>query len=477
MSSASPHPLAGPPRPATPWLRPLAPPRASEHALFALGRLCLYGFLLAQFLSLTRLFWSERFGAGVSAVASLAGILSVGLLLAAVGVYGLRVGHPLGRLVDGARLWVVVASGLAALLALYGWRIKGYRLNAVAHDLCPYLVILGAVVLGSLSRVWADLERPLLALLLVALVVNVVGMTQITDVVSEDYAEDRAGIGVVAYRTQGALAFWPLLLLTARKRRAAAAFLVYAAVFFVLAQQILFQKRGPSVRVLLFVLVFLLVIPRLVRWRPGPGGQRSLLAFAAAGAVVATVALGAAPWLFEGQLAGLLQRLSGERYSGGAAAMLTWQNERFFEAAMFLRTLEPEELPLGRGFGGHFVPDTPGWGVYMDDLDTVARRQLHVGGLMPFFKGGLALALVYYSGLVLALARGRLFLAEPLAAAAFFVVLLHALFLLQEGWFIMSAAFDLVMVGLCMGHLLSRERGVRPQPAPLPFSAAGGLTP
>jgi hypothetical protein len=465
--------IAARPHPATAaWAGPLVPPRASEHALFALGTLALHGFLLAQFVSLTRLFWSGRLGDGVSAIASLAGILSVALLLAAVLVYGLRAGHPLGGLVDGARLWVVAVAGLAMALFVYGWQVRGYRIQPVAHDLCPYLVVLGAAVLGSLSRAWADLERPLVALLLAALVVNALGMTEITDVVSEDFAEDRAGISILAYRTQGALAFWPLLFLTARQRRPAAAFLVYVSVFFVLAQQILFQKRGPSVRVLLFVLVFLLVLPRLRRGRAATPATRGWAAFAGAGAVVAAVALGSAPWLFEGQLAGLLQRLSGERYSGGAAAMLTWQNERFFEAGMFLRTLEPQELVLGRGFGGHFVPDTPRWGVYMDDLDSVARRQLHVGGLMPFFKGGLALALVYYAGLVLALARGRRFLDEPLAAAAFFVVLLHAVFLLQEGWFIMSAAFDLVMVGLCMGHLLSRERGAVPRQAPRAWLAA-----
>ena len=37
--------------------------------------------------------------------------------------------------------------------------------------------------------------------------------------------------------------------------------------------------------------------------------------------------------------------------------------------------------------------------------------------------------------------------------------------LLQESWFIMSVSFDLVMVGLCMGHLLSRERGALPDGA------------
>ena len=56
--------------------------------------------------------------------------------------------------------------------------------------------------------------------------------------------------------------------------------------------------------------------------------------------------------------------------------------------------------------------------------------------------------------------RGRHALHEPLAAAAFFVLLVHALFLVQESWFFMSGSFDLVMVGFCMGHLLSRERAL-----------------
>jgi hypothetical protein len=230
-------------------------------------------------------------------------------------------------------------------------------------------------------------------------------------------------------------------------------------VFLVFAQQILFQKRGPTVRVLLYVLVFLLVLPRLLRRERRARRRRGGLAtFAGAGAVALAVALSVSPWLIKGQLAGLLHRLSGQAYSGGAAGMLTFENERFFEASMFLRSLEPQELVLGRGFGGYFIPDTAGWGVYLDDVGSVARRQLHVGALMPFFKGGLALGLAYYAGLALALSRGRRFLGQPVAAACFFVVLLHALFLLQEGWFIMSCCFDLVMVGLAMGHLLSRER-------------------
>jgi len=180
--------------------------------------------------------------------------------------------------------------------------------------------------------------------------------------------------------------------------------------------------------------------------------------FLGSAAVALCVAVAVAPWLFHGQIAGLTERISGQRYSGGATGMLTWENERFLEAAMFLRSMEPQEWILGRGFGGYYVPDASSWGVWLDDVQEVGRRQLHVGALMPLLKGGLALSLAYYALLVTALLRGARSLAEPFAAAAFFIVLLQALFLLQEGFFMMSVSFDLVMVGLCMGHLLSSLR-------------------
>jgi hypothetical protein len=174
------------------------------------------------------------------------------------------------------------------------------------------------------------------------------------------------------------------------------------------------------------------------------------------------VALTVAPWLLPARAAGLLNRFSGRAYGAEAAPMPTRENERFVEAGMFLRTLGAQELVFGRGFGGYFVPDTPGWGELLEDVGVVGRRQLHPGGLMPFFKGGLALALAYYAGLAYTLWRGRRALREPLGAAAFFVVLIHAIFLLQEGWFTMSVSFEMFVVGLCIGYLLSRDRERRP---------------
>jgi hypothetical protein len=433
-------------------------PRASDRAIEALGAWCFRAFLCAQFLSLTRLYFTNHLGGPVAFVASQAGLLSVALLAPAVLVYGLSAGDPFVRLVPAARLWCVGVTILAVALFFYGWLGKGYMLPAVIHDLAPYLVVVACAALGSSPRAWRDADATIVVLFLAALLVNALGMREITSVISESYAEDRAGVGIVAYRTQGALAFWPLLLLTARLRRPRTALLVFAGVFFVLAQQILFQKRAPTLRVTLFVVVFLMVLPHVCAAASRPSEGRTVRLFIASGALALAGALTLAPWLFEGQLMGLAHRLSGQAYGHGAVGMLSTQNERFFEAGVFLEDLEPDEWVIGKGFGGYFKPGPSWWGIWLDDVGEFGRRQLHVGGLMPLFKGGLLLAVLYYGGLAHALVRGARAVREPLAAAAFFVLLIHALFLLQESWFVMSESFDLAMVGLCMGHLLSRDR-------------------
>jgi hypothetical protein len=454
------------PRAAATWTWPAArPASASERAIGSFGALCFMGFLVAQFVSLTRLFLIEHMGGVAAYVASQAGLLSVALLVPAVLSYGLRTGGLFCRLTAGARVWAGLVLALAVLLLLYGWIEKGYQLTAVLHDFAPYVVIVLCAALGSVSRAWEDVDGLLVALFVAALAVNALGMEGVTEVISERQSDDRAGVEVVGYRTQGALAFWPLLFLTARLRRRHVAVVAFAGVCFVVAQQILFQKRAPTLRIALFLLVFFVVLPRLPRARlamPKGGEKWVRTAFGATALAGLLLAGTLAPWLFRGQLAGLRERISGERYGGGAAGMLTYQNERFYEVGMFMDTLEPQEWVLGRGFGGYFVPADPEWGVWLDDVREYGRRQLHVGGLMPFFKGGLVLALAYYSGLLMALVRGRRQFADPFAAAVFFVLALHAVFLVQEGWFVMSMSFDLAMVGLCMGYLLSRERDAMP---------------
>jgi hypothetical protein len=452
------------------WRATAFAPRPSQRALSALGCSCLYAFLAAQFFSLTRPFFARYLGTAAADAAQVASTHSVALLLAAVLAYGLRTRRPFGTLTPPARLWVSGVGALAFFLFLDGWLGEGHAVTAALDDLCPYLVIVSAAVLGSSRHAWQDVNPALVGLFLAGLSLSAIGMTGITQGLTGGLAGDAPGSFILAYGMQGALAFWPFLLLTARRRRPLTALLVFAGVLFVFCQQIVFQELGSSLRVVLHVLVFVVVLPRLVVL-PGRGRRdetagresgvpprRQLAESAATLALLATIA--AAPWLLEAQAAGLRQRPSGTAVGDTAARR---QAHRLVEAGPFVRTLEVRDLLLGRGFGAALFPDTAEGSAPPRDGDLVAGRQFLVGGLMPLLNGGFALAFLYYAGLAYALWRGRRALREPLGAAAFFVVLIHALFLGHEPWFAMSVSFDLFAVGLCMGHLLSRERDGDPE--------------
>jgi hypothetical protein len=471
-SGTAPRPRVAVVRPnPLPWT-PLQPaPRASEQAFAGFGSLCFKAFLACQFLSLTRAFFIEHMGDAVGTLAGMAGIYSVVLLLPAVAAYGMRQGSVLGTLGPGARFWSLAVLFHSSLLLVYGL-LRGHDPIVAGKEAEPYLVIVAAVILGSMPRIWKDTDRFVLVLYALALVINIVGMTEMTDVVSEVNAESREARSILAYRTQWALAFTPFLFFTSRLRKPSTALLIFAGVFFSLAQQILFQKRAPTVRVLLYIVVFVLVLPRLRPRRLAGGEARIQTLFATVCAIGIFISLSAAPWLFRGQLSGLTRRLSGDSYSGGATAMLTTENERFIEAGMFFRSLGPAEVVFGRGFGGWFVPDRLDHFGWIDEINSYGVRWLHVGGLIPFFKGGLLFAFLYYSIYFPALLRGWRLRADPFAAAAFFVLVFHVLFLFQESWFHMSTSLDLVLVGLCLGYVLSRDTARHaPAPAPPPWAA------
>jgi hypothetical protein len=107
-----------------------------------------------------------------------------------------------------------------------------------------------------------------------------------------------------------------------------------------------------------------------------------------------------------------------------------------------------------------------------EEANSYGVRWLHVGGLIPFFKGGLLFACLYYSIYVAGLLRGWRLRSDPFSAAAFFVLVFHTVFLFQEGWFSMSNTFELVMIGLCLGYLMSRDRA--PQAIAPPARAWAG---
>ena len=352
------------------WDPPLARPQASEQAVFALGKLCLLAFLAAQFLSLTRLFFSQHLGDGVTAVASVAGIASVALLLPAVLIYGLQAEGPLGNLVRrGAALG---RPGRGARVRPVPLRLDGQGLPGERRRARP--VPLPRDRLRGRARI--ELPGPRGPGPAAARAPPGGARGECPGHDPDDRRRDgglrrgprghresspiarrarsRSGLFSSSPRARGA-----------RARRSSSTRRCSSS-----SPSRSCSRSGAPPFASCSSCSCSWSCSRASRDARSPrNGHRGWVTFATAGALALVVALCVAPWLFEGQLAGLLNRLSGQRYSGGAAGHAD-VGERALLRGRHVPAdrCEPQELVLGRGFGGYFVPDTPGWGVYMEDL-------------------------------------------------------------------------------------------------------------
>lgn len=419
------------------------------------GKLGFQLFLVAQFFSLSRQFFFARFGSSLADVATAAGIGSLVLLPVVVFAYGGFTKSLSGHLHRGARIWLVLLLLTTSILSLYGSIGKGYAFSAVIKDFGPYLIVMTCVILGSIPEFWDDLLPTFLFLSLLGLIINVWGMRDVNDLLLRYGYETRVAGDLLAYNTRAVMELWPVLLLTIPRWSRRNYILILSIAIFVLIQQILFQKRLPVAEVSIYLIVFLFVLPRLAdRWKgyaPGPGGaliRRWFLVFLV---LVISIAVIFAPRIISGQTLGLIDRYSQQDTS------------RVGEAVGMLEDLHSYEYLIGRGMGGYFKyidPRNFEWGTYLPDVGEIGKRTTHVGILMPMLKGGIILMFVYYIGVIQAWKSRRGYLDDPLTFAAVIIVIVKILVALQGGYLLMAGSFEGILFGLCLGRILSSNRGL-----------------
>lgn len=419
------------------------------------------------------------FGDSVNTYAAIAGYASIILLIPSLLETGRKTGGTFGALSPAGRAWIWLVSITSAGLCYYGFAFKHYAPKEILQDVAPFIVVLSCAILGSSDAFWKTLLRDLLLFFLAGLVINLIAIKDIIGGFTTLDVQQRVTRETISYKTQLALAMWPLLLLTCRSRSATARLLVFIGMGFVFLQQVLYQKRIITVRIAVTVLIFLVVLPWVARhWKQPWGVQlenRIRLLFVTAFGLVTLGSLLFAGDLIMGQFAGLMNRFQGkgfERYEGGLFSVMTTENERFLEGIYLIRSFAPHEYLIGRGMGGYY--DSPLIDIvsseqlyrslYLDDLGIFGRREMEVGFLMPFLKGGLLLTFAYYFGGIAVLLSWKRCFRDPLSTAAYFVVAINLVFIFQEGWFIMPGSFDLVIVGASLGRCLAKPRleGSRP---------------
>lgn len=428
--------------------KPQARVAVKRQGMRHLGALAFWLFLLAQLFSLVRIYLFEVFNQQLLApLATAAGIGSLALLPISVFGYGEYMGDVFGHLRRGVRVWIVLSFIWITLAALYGWQVQGYIINAVMQDYGPYLILLTCMILGSIPEFWDDVFPAFLLVTVISAGVNILGFQNFNDLIVQFGVQGRFLSEVTAYETRTALHLWPLLLLTVgRWQRRLPMFLVYATAIISLAMQILFQKRLETAVTLAFIAIFGFVMPRFApNWETLETSVTITRLRNRFLVLILVVAIGSflwAPEIVTGQTSAWFNRYMQRDAS------------RIGEAAGMLNYLQDYEYLIGRGMGGYFeYTDENGvWGEYMADVGVIGRRQLHMGALMPLFKGGMILMLLYYTFVLLVFRSVRKYTKDLLSLACFSIIVVMTLQSLQGAMMVMVASYNMVMIGLCFGR-------------------------
>ncbi len=417
-----------------------------EERLSSAERLGLLIYFVGAFAAMTRVTFATLLGDWFLGVATAA------VPVAAVGVmwttlYGVRrsdVESASRRTVT----WAQLVLAHVALLSVFGF-VNGNLPPDITRDAIPYAVIAMFAVLGHRASVWRFAENTALWATLAAVPVAIFGL-DLSDIAG------RGSVQSEAYRTQGVLGLWPLLLLALPGRPPGWRRLAMVGLpFFVLGEQVLFLKRAPTVRVALVIVLLLFVVPALARVHRR--GNTLLIA----GAITALLAVGIWGETFVTAATSLGDRFEG---SSGISATLVDENSRITEALAWADSTGDIEWVVGRGMGSYFT-HVDILNFVLSEVDaqaTFARRNLHIGILEPIFRGGVLFWLLYFGGFIVALGRTGIAIqlarageenSRTLGGAMFLYV--YVTFQLTEGAASTSWYFDLAVVGLALGRLLS----------------------
>ena len=383
-------------------------------------------------------------GRGISYLFTVPGYMALPVLGLSVILYARA-----NRTVSSARGWkeklwlFFVALGL---LTITGF-LNGNGLRAIADDLWIYLYFLLFVMLGRYDEVWKDLEKPLIILFWILFILTLWGLSlprpfvnEYGEVVFLDIAQDRPTVNTAGYEFHRILGFWPLVYMLGclQRQRLLWRVLAIASVFAFLALTVIFQKRAPFARTLMYALAPLIISLISVR------RTRVLFSLAVLSGLTAALAAIVSTDAFK-QL--------DTRYRTDAPLL---ESARIIEARAMFEDLHLSEYITGRGLGGYYAPP-PDWEagvVKINDQGELGRRSLHIGLLVPILKGGMLFWLIYYSLYwpVLKL-RHRRWYGVPPNMCAIAIIPVYCLSQFIEGGASLGNIFDALLIGLVVGRL------------------------
>ena len=314
-------------------------------------------------------------------------------------------------------------------------------LTYIFADTWIHTVILLFLILGQYDQLWEDIEKPLVILFWIGFAIVIVGLFRPTVEfvrggadIGEIQAGGRGLVGTLGYDTKALLSFWPICFMLAyfRPNIDKWKILGISTAMAYLILQILFLKRAPSVRVLTYFIMVVLISRPLAGYTKN--GTTILLLL---GGVIIVIAFA--------NTEVLLQRFK-------EAENIT----RFREAGAMLQDIKGLDVFIGRGMGGSYIPPE-GWKagtLIINKYGEMGNISAHIGVLVLYLKGGLLLIFLHLL-LVVPLFRrkGRAWYNNRANLAAISILPIWLLFRLIEGYASLSVPYEAMVFAFTSARL------------------------
>jgi hypothetical protein len=304
----------------------------------------------------------------------------------------------------------------------------------------------------------------MLLLLVYGLILNIASLPMIKSVLREDTEGSVTNkLQVLIYPT-----LFYIYLFKYRARRLDKVIIMATFVLFII-EQILFQKRLPSVRII-FTLFLMTYIQNLAVnpsfWTFFRNAiKRVLLIGLPVGAAILIISN-----IFGLRITDSL-KLYNERVTGkyGFVHNLVYDTRYYIGAVVVENLVTSYSFILGKGFGGYLLDPRLYWTVDTGEGQFNGTTQIEIGQTWPVWKGGL-LFWISINALYISLAkRFRKYRSSQFSLTCWAFVLTQFIFLMGENIWTGPYQLFIILIGASIGHLLGRN-------AEQEFNMGGRLT-
>lgn len=302
------------------------------------------------------------------------------------------------------------------------------------------LLFLSGIIIGSNVRYWKYIDKAYLSIFVLGIFITLAGMTTLNIFSREETTTS------LIYRTQYLLAPITFFIMTWDIRKKISEKIIISFTFCLyFFEQLIFQKRAPSIRLILALLLFLLLFPATKLFNKQTPKRIAL-------SVITIIILIFFSMSYSMEIknsySGLVTRISQSRSD----------TYRFEQMEIVYENMNTFDKIFGRGLGGYIIDSRlTAWEISVDDTLVNGKTEIEIGNFWYFFKGGFVFLVIFLIGIISMIFSYKKALSSPLKLYSWSLLLIFFVFQMIEGFWGSEMHLFTLLTGLCVGAFIIRS--------------------